>query len=53
MYFLYRYHFIAPYGCMAQYLIKNKHYISLFILIYFVVNSYIVNKTSNNGQQVY
>ena len=24
---------------------KNKCYISLFILIYFVVNSYIVNKT--------
>ena len=24
---------------------KNKRYISLFILIYFVVNSYIVNKT--------
>ena len=36
---------IAPYGCMVQYLVKNKHYISLFILIYFVVNSYIVNKT--------
>ena len=36
--------FIAPYVCMAQYLV-NKHYISLFILIYFVVNSYIVNKT--------
>ena len=30
---------------MAQYLVKNKCYISLFILIYFVVNSYIVNKT--------
>ena len=37
--------FIAPYVCMAQYLVKNKRYISLFILIYFVVNSYIVNKT--------
>ena len=37
--------FIAPYGCMAQYSVKNKLYISLFILIYFVVNSYIVNKT--------
>ena len=37
--------FIAPYGCTAQYLVKNKCYISLFLLIYFVVNSYIVNKT--------
>ena len=45
-YFSYCYRlFIAPYGCTAQYLVKNKHYISLFILIYFVVNSYIVNKT--------
>ena len=46
MYFLYCYClFIAPCGCTAQYLVKNKRYISLFILIYFVVNSYIVNKT--------
>ena len=30
---------------MVQYLVKNKRYISLFKLIYFVVNSYIVNKT--------
>ena len=46
MYFSYCYHlFIAPYGCTVQYLVKNKCYISLFILIYFVVNSYIVNKT--------
>ena len=37
--------FIAPYVCTAQYLVKNKRYISIFILIYFVVNSYIVNKT--------
>ena len=45
-YFSYCYHlFIAPDGCTAQYLVKNKCYISLFILIYFVVNSYIVNKT--------
>ena len=45
-YFPYCYRlFIARYGCTAQYLVKNKSYISLFILIYFVVNSYIVNKT--------
>ena len=45
-YFSYCYHlFIARYGCTVQYLVKNKSYISLFILIYFVVNSYIVNKT--------
>ena len=30
---------------MAQYLVITKHYISLFILIYSVENSYIVNKT--------
>ena len=30
---------------VSLYLVKNKCYISLFILIYFVVNSYIVNKT--------
>ena len=41
----YRFFFTAPYGCTAQYLVMTKHYISLFILIYFVVNSYIVNKT--------
>ena len=45
-YFSYCYRlFIAPYGCTAQYLVKNKCCISLFILINFVVNSYIVNKT--------
>ena len=45
-YFSYCYRlFIDPYRCTAQYLVKNKCYISLFILIYFVVNSYIVNKT--------
>ena len=37
--------FTAPYGCTAQYLVITKRYISLFILIYLVVNSYIVNKT--------
>ena len=36
--------FIAPYVCTAQYLVKQMLY-SSFILIYFVVNSYIVNKT--------
>ena len=36
--------FIAPYICTAQYLVKQTLY-SSFILIYFVVNSYIVNKT--------
>ena len=46
MYFLYGYHsFTAPYGCTAQYLVITKHCIFLFILIYLVVNSYIVNKT--------
>ena len=30
---------------MVEYLVKNKRYISLFLLIYSVVNSYIVNKT--------
>ena len=36
--------FIAPYICTAQYLVKQMLY-SSFMLIYFVVNSYIVNKT--------
>ena len=36
--------FIAPYVCMVQYLVKQT-LCSSFILIYFVVNSYIVNKT--------
>ena len=36
--------FTAPYVCMAQYLVKQT-LCSSFILIYFVVNSYIVNKT--------
>ena len=45
-YFLYRYHFfVAPYGGTVQYLVITKRSISLFILIYLVVNSYIVNKT--------
>ena len=37
--------FIAPYICTAQYLVKKQMLYSSFILIYFVVNSYIVNKT--------
>ena len=37
--------FIAPYVCTAQYLVKKQTLYSSFILIYFVVNSYIVNKT--------
>ena len=36
--------FIAPYICTAQYLVKQT-LCSSFILIYFIVNSYIVNKT--------
>ena len=45
-YFSYRYHFFTvPYGCTVQYLVITKRYIFLFILIYLVVNSYIVNKT--------
>ena len=45
-YFLYGYRsFTAPYGCTAQYLVITKRCIFLFILIYLVVNSYIVNKT--------
>ena len=43
-YFSCCYHFIAPYVCTAQYLVKQTLY-SSFILIYFIVNSYIVNKT--------
>ena len=43
-YFLCCYRFIAPYVCTAQYLVKQMLY-SSFILIYFIVNSYIVNKT--------
>ena len=35
--------FIAPYICTVQYLVKQT-LCSSFILIYFVVNSYIVNK---------
>ena len=35
--------FIAPYVCTVQYLVKQT-LCSSFILIYFVVNSYIVNK---------
>ena len=37
--------FIAPYVCTAQYLVKNQTLYLSFILIYFVVNSYIVDKT--------
>ena len=37
--------FIAPYVCTAQYLVKKQMLYLSFILIYFVVNSYIVNKT--------
>ena len=37
--------FIAPYGCTVQYLVKKQTLYFPFILIYFVVNSYIVNKT--------
>ena len=37
--------FIAPYGCTVQYLVKKQTLYLYFILIYFVVNSYIVNKT--------
>ena len=37
--------FIAPYICTAQYLVKKQMLYLSFILIYFVVNSYIVNKT--------
>ena len=45
MYFSYCYHlFTAPYRCTAQYLVITKHCIFPFILIYLVVNSYIVNK---------
>ena len=39
--------FIAPYICTAQYLVKQT-LCSSFILIYFVVNSYIVNRTLNS-----
>ena len=35
---------IAPYICTTQYLVKKQTLYSSFILIYFVVNSYIVNK---------
>ena len=37
------YHFHSPYVCTAQYLVKQT-LCSTFILIYFTVNSYIVNK---------
>ena len=50
-YFSYHYHFsTAPYGCTAQYLVITKRYISLFILIYSVVNSSIVDKTLKYGE---
>ena len=37
--------FIAPYICKVQYLVEKQTLYLSFILIYFVVNSYIVNKT--------
>ena len=43
-YFSCCYRFIAPYICTVQYLVKQTLY-SSFILIYFIVNGYIVNKT--------
>ena len=42
-YFLCCYRFHSPYVCTAQYLVKQT-LCSSFILIYFAVNSYIVNK---------
>ena len=42
-YFLCCYRFHSPYVCTAQYLVKQT-LCSPFILIYFAVNSYIVNK---------
>ena len=44
-YFSCCYRFYSPLHMYGAILSKNKHYISPFILIYFVVNSYIVNKT--------
>ena len=40
------YHFLSPYVCTAQYLVKQT-LCSSFILIYFSVNSYIVNKAQS------
>ena len=40
------YHFLSPYVCTAQYLVKQTLCLS-FILIYFSVNSYIVNKAQS------
>ena len=40
------YHFHSPYVCTAQYLVKQT-LCSSFILIYFAVNSYIVNKAQS------
>ena len=46
MYFSYCYRsFSAPYQFTVRYLVITERYIFLFILIYLVVNSYIVNKT--------
>ena len=42
-YFSCCYRFHSPYVCTAQYLVKQT-LCSSFILIYFAVNSYIVNK---------
>ena len=40
------YRFLSPYICTAQYLVKQTLCLS-FILIYFSVNSYIVNKAQS------
>ena len=40
------YRFLSPYVCTAQYLVKQTLCLS-FILIYFSVNSYIVNKAQS------
>ena len=44
--FLCCYRFLSPYVCTAQYLVKQT-LCSSFILIYFSVNSYIVNKAQS------
>ena len=44
--FLCCYRFLSPYICTAQYLVKQT-LCSSFILIYFSVNSYIVNKAQS------
>ena len=47
-YFSCCYCFYSPLRMYGAIFSKNKCYISPFILIYFVVNSYIVNKTLKN-----